>query len=66
MTGMYYGMLYCMAYGGNVMAFDCAPFAHPSNPGLRSGELGSINARTNVRNIGGNCCQNRSFFQPFD
>ena len=61
MTGMYYGVLFCRAYGGQVRNQPCASFAHPSHPGFGSGVLGSINGRTFNVNIGGNCCQNTTF-----
>jgi hypothetical protein len=57
-TGMYFGMLYCRSYGYNVRTIPCADWAHPSDPGMDSGALGSTHARTNVVNRGGNCCSN--------
>ena len=62
-TGMYFGMLYCRSYGYNVRTTPCAPWAHPSNPGYESGTIGSTHARTNVVNVGGNCCSNRTFVE---
>ena len=61
MTGMYYGMLFCRSYGGNVRSTPCAPWAHPSEPGYFSGALGSTDPRTNNVNVGGNYCQNTTF-----
>jgi len=61
MTGMYAGMLFCRSYGGQRRDQPCAPFAHPSNPGLFSGPLGFTHARTNNVNVGGECCQNMTF-----
>ena len=60
-TGMYYGMLYCRSYGYNVRTTPCAAWAHPSDPGINSGALGSTHAQTEVVNIGGNCCSNSTF-----
>ena len=61
MTGMYYGMLYCRSYGGNLRTTGCAPWAVPTNPGEQSGALGSVHPRTNTVNFGGNCCSNSTF-----
>jgi len=62
-TGMYYGFLYCRSYGGFLRTTGCAPWAVPTNPGIGSGELSSTHQRTGTINVGGNCCQNRSFSQ---
>ena len=62
-SGMFFGMLYCRSYGGQRRDQQCAPFAHPSHPGQFSGELGSTDARTNMVNIGGNCCSNSTFVE---
>ena len=58
MTGMYYGMLYCRSYGGNLRTQPCAPWAVPTNPGIGSGQLGTVHQRTGTLNVGGNCCSN--------
>ena len=60
-TGMYFGMLYCRSYGGEVRTTPCAWWALPTSPGVGSGELGSTNPRTNQVNNGGNCCSNATF-----
>ena len=62
-TGMYFGMLFCRSYGRAIRATGCADWAHPSNKGAFSGELGSTNARTTMVNIGGNCCSNITFVE---
>ena len=61
MTGMYYGMLLCRSYGGDLLTQPCASFAVPTDPGMLSGALGSRHANTNQVNIGGNCCSNTTF-----
>ena len=61
MTGMYYGMLFCRSYGGNLRNQNCAAWAVPANPGVGSGALGSVHSRTNQENVGGNCCSNSTF-----
>ena len=61
MTGMYFGMLFCRSYGGNLRTQLCADWAVPTNPGVGSGALGAVNVRTNQMNIGGNCCSNSTF-----
>jgi hypothetical protein len=62
-SGMYLGMLYCRSYGHNVRTTPCAFWAHPSDPGMNSGALGSTHARTDMVNIGGNCCSNITFVE---
>ena len=46
MTGMWYGMLFCKSYSGNLRTMGCAPWATPESNGVGSG----------TNNIGGNCC----------
>ena len=60
MTGMYYGMLYCRSYGGNFRTQPCASWAVPTDPGIGSGQLGTVHQRTGTLNVGGNCCSNTS------
>ena len=61
MTGMYFGMLFCRSYGGELRTTPCAPWAIPTSPGTGSGGLGYTHPRTNMVNIGGNCCSNSTF-----
>ena len=61
MTGMYYGMLFCRSYGGNLRTIDCASWANPSDPGISSGLLGRVHPLTGQRNLGGNCCSNTTY-----
>ena len=63
MTGMYFGMLFCRSYGGNLRTTNCAAWAVPSNRGMNSGEIGSFNTRTGQVNIGGHCCSNTTVVQ---
>ena len=60
MTGMYFGMLFCRSYGRNWRSKPCATWAHQSNKGTYSGELGSIHPRSGQLNLGGSCCTNGS------
>ena len=59
-TGMYFGMLFCRSYGRNWRSKPCATWAHQSNKGTYSGELGSIHPRSGQLNLGGSCCTNGS------
>ena len=61
MTGMYFGMLLCRSYGGNIRTLRCPSWAVPTNAGVGSGQLGNMHPRTNQMNIGGNCCSNSTF-----
>ena len=61
MTGMYFGMLFCRSYGGNLRTQPCPSWAVPTDPGFFSGALGSSHTDTNQENIGGNCCSNSTF-----
>ena len=61
MTGMYFGMLFCRSYGGDVRTQPCALWAKPGDRGVGSGLIGSVHPRTNQENIGGNCCSNSTF-----
>jgi len=61
MTGMYFGMLFCRSYGGDLMTQPCAPWAKPGQRGVGSGAVGSVHPRTTQENIGGNCCSNSTF-----
>ena len=61
MTGMYYGMLFCRAYGGDHRTQPCAPWAKPGHAGVGSGAVGYTHPTTNQENIGGNCCSNSTF-----
>ena len=63
MTGMYFGMLFCRSYGGDVRTQACASWAVPTDPGVGSGQLGSVHSNTNQENIGGNCCSNTTFVE---
>jgi hypothetical protein len=60
MTGMYFGMVFCRSYGGNLRTVTCAPWAVPWHKGAFSGELGAVHHRTGQTNIGGNCCTRTS------
>ena len=60
MTGMYFGMVFCRSYGGNLRTVTCAPWAVPWHKGAFSGELGAVHQRTDQTNIGGNCCTRTS------
>ena len=61
MTGMYFGMLFCRSYGARYRTTGCAVWASLSHPGVNSGQLGSIHARSGQRNLGGSCCSNITF-----
>ena len=61
MTGMYTGMVFCRAYGGEGRSAACAPWAVPWHKGYYSGELGKFHFGSGQLNIGGNCCSNTSF-----
>ena len=61
MSGMFYGMLFCRSYGGNLRSQNCAAWAIPANPGVRSGQIGVVHTSTNQLNVGGNCCSNATF-----
>jgi hypothetical protein len=56
MTGMYFGMVFCRSYGGNLRTVTCAPWAVPWHKGEFSGELGAVFYQTGQTNVGGNCC----------
>ena len=60
-TGMYFGMLFCRSYGGNLRTTGCAPWAVPTDSGMGSGALGVVHPQTNQVNVGGNCCTNTTF-----
>ena len=61
MSGMYYGLLFCRSYGGDLRNTACASWAAPGARGVGSGFIGSIHPITGQRNLGGNCCTNTSF-----
>jgi len=61
MTGMYFGMLFCRSYGGDLRTQPCASWANPGERGIGSGSLGSIHPLTGQLNVGGNCCSNFTF-----